>query len=168
MKKILLVLVVVLVTTSCGSVKVDKVMIPGMDKVVTVALSKNKGYVKANEWAVTTFANAQSVIQFSDKEEGVIMGKYILANSYTGYTVNAYTGISTPYTIDAVYALVRVQAKEGAAKITITPNDFTHSIVSDGMGGKKESYSREQAIVDVTRIMSEFETYMKGKNKSDW
>ena len=40
-------------------------------------MTKDDIYVKANQWAVSTFRDAESVIEFSDKEAGNIMGKYV-------------------------------------------------------------------------------------------
>lgn len=34
-------------------------------------------YIKAHEWFVKQFTSAKSVIQFQDKEDGKIMGKYV-------------------------------------------------------------------------------------------
>jgi hypothetical protein len=38
--------------------------------------SKEDLYVKVNSWMVETFNSAESVIEFSDKEAGVVLGKY--------------------------------------------------------------------------------------------
>ncbi|MEM9549216.1 MAG: DUF4468 domain-containing protein [Bacteroidota bacterium] len=37
----------------------------------------NQIYTSVNEWMVLTFVNAESVIQFQDKESGKAMGKYV-------------------------------------------------------------------------------------------
>ena len=39
--------------------------------------SADELYVKCNEWFVRTFVSAESVIEFSDKENGKILGKYV-------------------------------------------------------------------------------------------
>lgn len=168
MKKVLLFAIVLVSFVSCMSVKQTAVTIPEIEKIIRTDLTKDKGYLKANEWAVTTFVNAESVIQFSDKEEGIVIGKYLLKSGYMSSTYNGLTGVSSPYSIKAVYALIRVQSKDKAVKITITPNDFTVVTVNDGVGGKTNSYSREQAIIDVKALITGFENYMKGASKSDW
>ena len=45
--------------------------------------TKEELYVKANIWAIKTFNQADSVIQFSDKESGTISGRYILGSIYS-------------------------------------------------------------------------------------
>lgn len=40
-------------------------------------MSKEKLYIRANSWFVDIFNSAESVIQFQDKEEGRLMGKYV-------------------------------------------------------------------------------------------
>ena len=67
MKKVLLFAIVLVSFVSCMSVKQTAVTIPEIEKIIRTDLTKDKGYLKANEWAVTTFVNAESVIQFSDK-----------------------------------------------------------------------------------------------------
>ena len=168
MKKVLLFAIVLVSFESCMSIKQTAITIPGIEKIIGTDLTKDKGYLKANEWAVTTFVNAESVIQFSDKEEGVVMGKYALKPASTSSTYNVMTGQSSPYTIKAVFALIRVQSKDKAIKISITPNDFTVVTVNDGVGGKTVSYSREQALIDVETLITGFENYIKGASKSDW
>lgn len=39
-------------------------------------IDKNTLYVESNKWAVDAFNDAESVVQFQDKESGVIKGKY--------------------------------------------------------------------------------------------
>lgn len=84
-------------------------------------------YVKANEWMVNTFNDAESTIQFSDKEQGAVIGKFLLEgelynipSQYYGY------GVSTPATsIDTrVFAIIDVRVKENRARISIAPQSW--------------------------------------------
>lgn len=49
--------------------------------------SKDDIYVLANKWMVETFNSAESIIQYSDKEAGTIMGKYVF--DYPGHFVKS-------------------------------------------------------------------------------
>jgi hypothetical protein len=78
--------------------------------------NKNQLFVKANEWMVKTFNSAESVIQFSDKEEGTIIGKYLMFGEVHsgGYGV----------TVDnRVYAKIDIRIKDNKARISIEPLD---------------------------------------------
>ena len=61
--------------------------------------SKDENYVLANEWMVETFNNAESVIQFTDKESGTVRGnillrKGLLALAHTLYLEIHYLQLS--------------------------------------------------------------------------
>ena len=80
MKKlnILLVLGLALLLVSCATVKTSDVK----GKTVIVEMpgaSKDELFVKASTWMVEAFKSSKSVIQYSDKEAGVIKGKYIIS-----------------------------------------------------------------------------------------
>ena len=48
--------------------------------------SKDKLYTEVNAWFVETFKSAESIIEFQDKEEGRVMGKYV----FKARNVNSY------------------------------------------------------------------------------
>ena len=77
MKKLQL-LLVSLLFISCG-IKVTKHKTPEqVNKTIQLTTNKLDNFVKANEWMVNIFTNPGSIIQFTDKEAGVIKGKYII------------------------------------------------------------------------------------------
>jgi len=59
----------------------------------------NDLYVKINMWFVDAFRKADSVIQFSDKDSGIIKGKYISPNNIVWGT--DYYRISSIITVEA-------------------------------------------------------------------
>ena len=76
MKKIIIILFLVTLS-SCYSSKI--VTAPkSIQKIINTEFKKNINYVKANEWMVESFNSAKNVIQFSDKEEGIVKGKYLM------------------------------------------------------------------------------------------
>lgn len=111
MKKFLLLLTAVLLY-SCGTTQFGGTP-ETFTKIVINDKDKNENYVLANEWMVDAFKNAESVIQFSDKEAGVIKGKYFI-KSYT--LVAAGYGAGT----QNVYATITLRVKDGAAKLEIS------------------------------------------------
>ena len=77
MKKLMLIGVLfVLLFNSCASMQ--SVSIDPFEAVVNVAdMEKDTIFVRVNSWMVDSFKNADSVIQFSDKDAGIVKGKYI-------------------------------------------------------------------------------------------
>ena len=79
MKKGIIFLIVILSLTSCSTVKYTTYKLPEeTSRTVKTTYDQDKNFAKANEWLATTFINAKSVIQYSDKEEGVIVGRYLM------------------------------------------------------------------------------------------
>jgi len=75
--------------------------------------TKNQLYITANDWMIDQFVNADSVLQFSDKEAGKLIGKYFLyGNTYTIYGQTAD---------NRIFAKINITVKDNAAKIEISP-----------------------------------------------
>jgi hypothetical protein len=150
----IIVVLMVLVLQGCQLTPVTTESIP-VSKVVKVdGASKLDLFVKANDWMVDSFQNADSVIQFADKESGSVSGRYLL-----GVVVapNEYGSGQK------AYATIRIKVKEGAAKITITPESFTYV-----PGNLYTLYTKEKADADVNRLMNSFESAMMREVDNDW
>jgi hypothetical protein len=119
--------------------------------VVEVDLDKNDAWVKANNWMVKTFVSSESVIEFSDKEAGVINGKYnlttIVGGSQSGYT-------------NSINASVFIQCKDNTVKITVDPQDYNTFSSKSGSLYKAYMYPREDALASVNALIADFENYM--------
>ena len=136
--------------TSCATVVVESQPVERAVKIDST--KKNELYVRANNWMVETFKDAKSVIQFADKESGTVTGKYLLG---------AITGGTRYQSATYVYALIKVQVKDGAAKITITPDSFRYL-------KSYTLYSREKAQNDIQLLMDSFERAIKKEESNDW
>ena len=108
----------------------EVVEVPGMDKDMI--------YMKANEWMVDTFKSAESVIQYSDKEEGIIKGKY----TFTARKVLFGVGEMTVTTI------VTIEAKEGRYRVTFD-NATYKTYVDDKL--KESGKLVEESIIGIAR-----------------
>jgi hypothetical protein len=82
-------------------------------------LSKDTLYTKANMWFVDAFNNAESVIQFSDKESGIIKGKYIFPG--IGYDFGYRVDVGSTITIEVRDNRYRISFADPDA-YTINPN----------------------------------------------
>lgn len=112
--------------------------------------SSKESYVKANTWMVDAFHNPESVIEFTDKESGTIIGKYLIQGSYMAeFLVEVDTRI---------YAKIDIRIKDNAAKILIIPTDNVP--ITD----KKQIEIINNKIIS---LIESFEYYMKNE-KSDW
>ena len=150
--KWLLLLCFMAILQSCATVTTKSIPI---EKVVQIEkASKNKLYVRANQWMVDQFNNAKSVIQFSDKESGSISGRYLLGK------VSAGSQYGPPR---YVYASIKIRVKNGASKITIKPESFRYA-----EGNPYTLYTKEDVKKDVDGLIASFEKFMKISDDTNW
>ena len=158
MKKlnILLILGLVLLLVSCATVKTSDVK----GKTVVVEMpgaSKDELFVKASTWMVEAFNSSKSVVQYSDKEAGVIKGKYII--SFTQGLLDA-----------ECESVITIECKDEKCRIVISdPYGF---IATDGRYTDKvtkimeSEYEKIQAgIMD---LCSSFEASILKDNDTSW
>jgi hypothetical protein len=143
---------VLLILQSCAVITTES---KPVSKVIQIENeTKNELYVKANNWMVSAFNNAESVIQFSDKESGTITGKYLLG---TISVANQYGPANR------VFAIIRIQVKDGTTKITITPDSFSYA-----KGNIYTLYTEEDANRDVSMLIDLYEQAITKKEDTDW
>lgn len=136
----------------CAIIKVDRQPI---EKIVKIeGKSKNELFVLANNWMIHTFNNAESVIQFSDKESGTITGKYLMgivsaANEY-GPGQKAM-------------AIINIQIKDGACKLTISPQPFQYA-----EGNLYTLYTKDDMERDLKLLIDSFERGMTQESNDNW
>lgn len=123
---------------------------PEIDKIVDTKLTRNDAYTLANEWMVEKFVSATDVIQYSDKEAGIIKGKFTL------HTLSRHYSGSLVYK-EKIEGLVTVRVKDNKAKITIVVTP----IVEVGIDNNKWSeIALKTAKSIVVNLISSFETTM--------
>lgn len=155
MKKFILVLSIFII--SCAPIL--EVKIQSVQEVVETKGSKNDLFVKANQWMVKTFNNAESVIQFTDKESGTITGKYMLKQTYS--VGNNYQYVPN----GGIFAVINIDIKDNKARITITPEDYrTPSQHND----PALIYKEETARADIDQLIQEFSESIKQESDKDW
>lgn len=106
-------LYVILLFSVFASCAAKLIQIDSIEKTFKAPGDKTELYIKANNWMVENFTNAKSVIQFSDKEEGIVTGKYFLRRSHT-----PRSGLTS------TFAIIKLEVKDYSSKITITPEAF--------------------------------------------
>ena len=84
-------------------------------------VDKKELFVRANSWFATIFSNSESVIQFSDKESGKIIGNY-------------YQEMTNIDSLWGVKQVIEVDVKDEKVRIVI--QNLTAAIIGDRMEGK--------------------------------
>ena len=155
MKKFLFVLLVALI--SCKPFQMITGSSYEKSEIISVeGSSKDQIYIKANEWMVKIFNNAKSVIQFQDKEEGRIIGKYLLFSNLKSFQYGTVGG--------DIFAILNIYVKDGAAKISILPQGYWQY---DPSGATIYSYGPEQANTDINVLINDFKNFIT-KKESVW
>jgi hypothetical protein len=78
----------------------------------TTGCSKDEAYIKAMLWMNHTFNQAKSVINYEDKDLGVIMGKYLVLHQSAGQ----YSTEIDNYTI------IDIKITDDIARMVLTPD----------------------------------------------
>ncbi|MEP5935358.1 MAG: hypothetical protein ABJ218_09580 [Winogradskyella arenosi] len=155
MKKIVLIAIIIL-NTSCVSVKTETYEGEPMISILELETSKDSNYIKANEWMVETFGNAESVIQFTDKDAGIVKGKYMM---YSGQIGTQYSPAVKSY-----FVMITLIVKDQVAKIEVDPiNEFT---ITNYMGNKI-GFTPEMFKSLAQELIKDFTLNMRGESKND-
>ena len=155
MRKIIFSLLTVLLMLSLSGCTVRTMPNTPIVKVIKIEKGQhNKLYVKASNWMAETFNNSKSVVQFRDKESGTITGRYLLGviSQASQYAPASYA-----------YAIIKIQVKDGASRITITPEPFRYV-----EGTIYTLYTQEKAEVDIKKLMTSYKTYMQTESNDKW
>lgn len=123
-------------------------------------LDKSGNYVLANEWMVEAFNNAESVIQFTDKESGTIKGKYILKQAYIS---------TSPYvaSTSALSAIITLRVRDNKIRIEIDPP--TQGFSSRKYMGVEYGYTAPMFEGDASNLILDFQQRMKGtESVTEW
>jgi len=165
MKKLLMIgicLVALILVVSCAT-GFDNSPIEDVVSVVEVSgVSSADLFVKSNSWMVDAFKNSESVIQFSDKEAGVIKGKFILNNMPIG-------AMGVKGTIEST---ITIETKEGKARISLSYNNAYTDMVMYGKYYKKDMGTainpdgRKQYFAACDGMIASFTAAIKSENAS--
>lgn len=117
MKKlnIILIALIVLMGSCMGTNRIP--LQPRLQEIQT-DYTKDQNYIIVNSWFVENFTNAKSVIQFSDKESGIVSGKY-----WTGSHIQG--SVFLPVVVDT-YAIIRVNTIDNAIRIEVKHMDSVY------------------------------------------
>jgi len=159
---ILPLLVILLVSCATTATKVTE-PVTYSETIEVAGVSQDDLYIRANMWFVDAFNNADSVIQFSDKESGVIKGKYIGGSVMVGIYIYK---ISTTVT---------VEVKDGRYRITFDNPQYQHigdllsgNYIRPGASGPVETVEMADKIKPEWIALTESLKASVQEDKSSW
>ncbi len=101
MKKAIILIFLFLILSHCSvglhGPKAPEAMLKYEQTYDVANLSKNELFSEVNSWFVNQFLSSESVIEYSDKETGRIVGKY----TFTSTTIVSYKTVYVLQTVDA-------------------------------------------------------------------
>ena len=163
MKKITLLLFTLLILTSNVQAQSAKEMLAAIEgkwqlddnedvtvfKVVEIPeLTKDEIFNRVLNYFTYNYGNGKSVIQTQDKENGLIVGKGVYDNVHIGMS------LITTY-VDA-WHILRVDIKEGRARIIVSLTEYDKKIVG---GDSPPAYS-------TMKVAQQYPIYEKGSQKT--
>jgi hypothetical protein len=157
--KNLIYLLVLFLLPSCAALTPIPISYESFLKTKEITADKNRAdlFVAANSWMVETFNDAESVIQFSDKEAGIIKGRYLLGGAYETYTLSGHI-----YDRDTrVYATITIMVKDSLSKITIAP--IGSGVYYKPMANGAQNHSNpspDEMKNEITDLMARYEVYI--------
>jgi len=159
---ILPLLVILLVSCATTGTKVTE-PVTYSETIEITGVSQDDLYIRANMWFVDAFNNADSVIQFSDKESGVIKGKYIGGSVMVGIYIYK---ISTTVT---------VEVKDGRYRITFDNPQYQYigdllsgNYIRPGASGPVETVEMADKIKPEWIALTESLKASVQEDKSSW
>ena len=124
MKKILIFLIPFFII-SCVTLQKPPENPISIQEIIASDKSKIDLFVLSNEWMVRNFVSSKTVIQYSDKEEGIIIGKAFFNTTYN------YNPLKAWFTM-------KINVKDGKSRILI--ND----IYGEDVSGKTYYFENEE------------------------
>jgi hypothetical protein len=118
--------------------------------------TKDELFIKANEWLISIFKDSRSIIQFSDKTEGVLIGKYLMLqgqiqvlSTYIEFLItDQYYKIVEEFT----YAIIDIKIKDNKARISIKPDTWHYQNNPDR--------TIESVIAQINKLCDDFFRYL--------
>ncbi|AWW32180.1 hypothetical protein DN752_19670 [Echinicola strongylocentroti] len=151
--QILLLATSIILLSSCMSAKVvnmeDR---PYVQVYESLDTSQDDLFLMANEWMIKTFNDAESVIQHSDKEDGVLMGKYLMSGGVS-------TGLYGTTSDSRVYSIIDIRVKDDKVRISITPQEWAYYEMSTA-----PKYTEEEAMKDMENLASSLYQHISTSN----
>ena len=145
MKKLILLILLV----SCSATRILVSFDEPIVKTYKVDVSQDDLFINANRWMISIFRDARSVIQFSDKDAGILIGKYLLHHfdSFLNYFAE-------------IYAIIEINVKDGKGLISIKPDNWDYLKANYS----SDLYDKEKALSDINALCEDFNKNLQSVN----
>lgn len=165
MKKVLLgfLILIILTMTGCvtmGGEKASPELLTVSEVVEFSGVSKDTLFMKANSWMVDAFNSAESVIQYTDKDAGIIKGKYL---QVLPIGMGDKMNVTSTITIEVKDEKTKITFGDAYYKITIRVGTASSTSEGDVEDLKTITKVREEWIA----LLNSFKSSMKTKS-TDW
>jgi hypothetical protein len=104
--------------------------------VEVTGMNKDAIYERAVNYFIYKYGSGKSVIQTQDKEKGLIIGKGLFGDLYSGMYVLSTLKVET-------WHILRVDIKDEKVRITLTLTDYDKTFIGDGT-----SHSSSNRIIE--------------------
>jgi hypothetical protein len=156
-KKIVVILpllsVVLLGMLACVTTPTNVPQVDYSEIIDVSGMVKDDLFVKTNLWAIGYFNKADSVIEYSDKEAGIISGKYIGERK----SINAgLSGLS-------IKSIFTISVKDEKVKLDLKPAEF---IIYNGTTGEATTSSYVYASVEEADIVADYNATLESLKQS--
>ena len=167
-KKIILLILSMFLLLSCMSVQPASPEDLFVEEIIEVdGFQKDQLYDLSNRWFVESFKSAEAVIEYQDKEQGIIMGKY----TYSAFIMYGLGSTN----LEAVKPTIQINVKDNTVRIRIM-NPMVELVTSASKyfaasNEWREPYAEELEKIDfkqnANNIISDYKTYIS-KNDLTW
>lgn len=161
---VLTLMVLVFSMSSCATLRPGEPTMESFSQVFQVEGSTaNKLWNRTNAWCIDAFRHSKDVVQYSDKEDGIIRGKFVMErNSYY------YEYIQTTFSIEIkdnriklnfynplrlIYGDIMVGYYVGVSEIPVYQRDTKIS---------------KQVLAEWSVLIQSFKQYIQKKEQSSW
>jgi hypothetical protein len=160
--QILFSIAVVLFLASCATVDSPDPEDMIVERVITFPdMEQDELYDLTNRWFVHSFGRAQAVIDYQDKDRGIVMGKYTYRTSVLGPLAMS--------TIDRVECTIQVEVRDGRARVQIMDPSIRLSSGTYGSTWRSPNRGELERIEFHRRSEETIETLIAFVNDhSDW
>jgi hypothetical protein len=114
---------------------------------------KDDLFVKTNLWAVGHFNKADSVIEYSDKEAGIISGKYVGERKPVNGGLSGFVSIRSIFTISV---------KDEKVKLDLKPVEF----IIYGERGQPTTSSYVYASIEEAEVIADYNAILESLKQS--
>ena len=157
MKKVIysiLTLVILISWISCATLETPLTEVPKVQRIIEVDKTKDELYKLSNEWMAKTFKSSKAVIQYQDKEEGIIVGK--------GVTV-----VDLVFPVDTWFTMT-IEIKDKKLRVTLEDIYFYTSYQSTELETPITNQEQwDKAKPELEEIVARLEAYV-GKEAEEW